>query len=134
MLDQAMSVLNSKQQKTPDADELFGQTIGASIKEISDKRCKEFLKVKIQELVFQAQFGLLTFPNHLNKSMQPMQSPFSHPSSDSYRSKLISPATQSNFQPAQSRPQMTSYSFTSQLMSPTMISNHRPAQSRYNFD
>ncbi len=45
-----------------DADEIFGQNVTASLHNISDTRCKEFLKVKIQELIFQAQFGLLPMP------------------------------------------------------------------------
>jgi len=62
MLDQAMLVLDAKRHKKLDADELFAQSIGESLKSIPDRRFKEYVKVKIQELVFQAQFGLLSLP------------------------------------------------------------------------
>ena len=54
MLNYAMVVLRSKESKPRDADELFGQAIGESLKSISDKRTKEFVKLKIQELIYHA--------------------------------------------------------------------------------
>ena len=60
MLDEAMSILAAKKNKVMDADETFGQNVTASLRNIPDNRCKEFVKVKIQELIFQAQFGMLS--------------------------------------------------------------------------
>ena len=53
----------------------IGQSIGASLKSIPDHRSKEFVKVKIQEFIFQAQFGLLATPQAPQTSfqMQPVQ-------------------------------------------------------------
>ena len=62
MLDEAMSVLAARKSRVADADEIFGQNVTASLRNIVDNRCKEFLKVKIQELIFQAQFGMLLMP------------------------------------------------------------------------
>lgn len=70
MLEQAMSVLASKKTKDVDADDLFGQSIGASLKSIPDQRSKEFLKVKIQELIFQAKFGILVTPQNTQAPFQ----------------------------------------------------------------
>ena len=62
MLEQVTSVLDRTQVKEIHADDLFGQSIGASLKSIPDQRSKEFAKVKIQEIIFQARFGLLATP------------------------------------------------------------------------
>ena len=62
MLNQAMMVL-AKSKKEPDADNVSGQSIALStLKSISNKRTKEFIKFKIKELLFQAQFGNLEMP------------------------------------------------------------------------
>ena len=61
MLYQAMSVL-AKSNKEPDDDDAFGQNIALTLKSIPEKRTKEFIKFKIQELLFQAQFGNLVMP------------------------------------------------------------------------
>ena len=66
MLKEAMAVLSSKKDKVNNVDVVFGQSIGLSIQEIPDKRVKEYTKVKIQELIFQAQFGLLPLPFQLS--------------------------------------------------------------------
>ena len=42
-----------------DADQRFGQNIAAGLRNITDDKSKEYVKVKMQELIFQAQFGLL---------------------------------------------------------------------------
>ena len=47
MLDHAMSVLEAKSRKKLDADELFAQSIGESLKSIPDRCIKEYVKVKI---------------------------------------------------------------------------------------
>ena len=76
-----MSVVNDEdgEKKIVDADILFGESIGASLKSITDIRLKEYIKVKIQELVFQAQFGLLATPTFLVQA--PLYSPVANTSS-----------------------------------------------------
>ena len=54
MMDEAMSILQSKKNKVQDPDEAFGMTIGASLWSISNIQNKEFAKVKMQEIIFQA--------------------------------------------------------------------------------
>ena len=56
MMDEAMSILQSKNNKVHNLDEAFGMTIGASLRSISNIRNKEFLNIKIQEIIFQPQF------------------------------------------------------------------------------
>ena len=44
-----------------DADQRFGQNIAVGLRNITDDKSKEYVKVKMQELIFQAQFGLLPY-------------------------------------------------------------------------
>ena len=44
-----------------DADQRFGQNIAAGLRNITDDKSKEYVKVKMQELIFQAQFALLPY-------------------------------------------------------------------------
>ena len=53
MMDEAMSILQSKKNKVQDPDEAFGMAIGASLWSISNIQNKEFAKVKMQEIIFQ---------------------------------------------------------------------------------
>ena len=72
MMDEAMSILRSKKIKVQDPDEAFGMIIGASLRSISSMQNKEFAKVKIQENIFQAQFGnsMAPFaPNHMTQTL-----------------------------------------------------------------
>lgn len=62
-MDKALSVLESASKTTNessvDADEAFGKTVGLQLKNIKDIQSKEFAKIKICELMYKAQFGLL---------------------------------------------------------------------------
>ena len=72
MMDKAMSILRSKKKKVQDPVEAFGMTIGARLRSISNIQNKEFAKVKIQEIIFQAQFGYLmapSAPNHMTQTL-----------------------------------------------------------------
>ena len=72
MMDKAMSILRSKKKKVQDPDEAFGMTIGARLRSISNIQNKEFAKVKIQEIIFQAHFGNLmapSAPNHMTQTL-----------------------------------------------------------------
>ena len=51
---------------------MFGVTIGASLRSISNIQNKEFAKVKIQEIIFKVQFGnpMAPFsPNHMTQTL-----------------------------------------------------------------
>lgn len=61
-MDKAMSVLDSAKKEKMNADEMFGQSVGLGLQNIRDHRSKEFAKVKIQEVIFKAQFDLLGIP------------------------------------------------------------------------
>ena len=63
-----MAFLKSKRNKSVDIDKLFGQNIAAGLRNIIDNKSKEYVKVKMQELTFQAQFGLLPLPFSQNVS------------------------------------------------------------------
>ena len=90
MLDHAMSVLEAKSRKKLDADELFAQSIDESLKSIPDRCIKEYVKVKMQELVFQAHIGLLSLPGQINMAQTPYHS--NNPSPvPSYTSMIASP-------------------------------------------
>ena len=72
MMDEAMSILRSKKNNVQDPDEACGITIGASLWFILNIQNKEFSKVKIQEIIFQAQFGnpMAPFaPNHMTQTL-----------------------------------------------------------------
>ena len=47
----------------PDDDNMFGKLFAQSLKGIENKRCKEMAKLKIQQLLFEAQFGG-SMPDH----------------------------------------------------------------------
>ena len=71
-MDEAMSILQSKKNKVQDTDIAFGMAIGASLRSISNVQNKEFAKVKIQEIIFQARFGnpMAPFvPNHMTQTL-----------------------------------------------------------------
>lgn len=56
-----MAFLKSKRNKSVNADERFGQNVAAGFRNIMNNKSKKHLKVKMQELIFQAQFGLLPY-------------------------------------------------------------------------
>ena len=61
VMDETMSVLKAfvGKKQTLDDNDIFGQNIACGLRKITDARSKELAKVKIQEIIFQAQFGLL---------------------------------------------------------------------------
>lgn len=65
VMDEAISVLKDSAKKTQklDDEDIFGQNIACGLRKVTDDRCREFAKVKLQEIIFQAQFGLLTPSN-----------------------------------------------------------------------
>ena len=68
LCDEVVAFLKSKRNKSVHADELLGQNIAAGLRNITDNNSKEYVKVKMQELIFQAQFGLLPLPFSQNTS------------------------------------------------------------------
>lgn len=62
VLEKSLSVLEdvTNKRKIPmeeDGDIIFGKHVCQSLKDIKDKRSKELVKLKIQQLLFEAQFG-----------------------------------------------------------------------------
>ena len=106
MLDQAMSVLKSSQNKVLNADEVFGQSVGLSLQNVSDKQAKEFAKVKIQEILFKAQFGILPIqePSFLQN-----ESAYSRQGTGNTLSFVSPQPTQSHY--SSSSPQSLNYDF-----------------------
>ena len=94
---EAMSILRSKKTKVQDPDEAFGMTIGASLRSISNIQNKEFEKVKIEEIIFQAQFENLMAPfapNHLTQTLPitfPVRTQTPHSSQGNSSDPHISP-------------------------------------------
>lgn len=76
LLDQAASVLWSRQNKVVDSEEVFGQNVAHSLRAIPDKRAREYAKVKIQEILFQAQFGMLGLPQNQQYNVVPPKESF----------------------------------------------------------
>lgn len=60
-MEEAVSVLKTavKPKESVDEEEIFGRNIACGLRKIKDERSKELAKVKMQEIIFQAQFGLL---------------------------------------------------------------------------
>ena len=56
-LEEAVSTLRAVKNKTLDEDDVYGQTIAFSMRSIKDPRKKAYVKLKIQEVIFQTQFG-----------------------------------------------------------------------------
>ena len=73
VLDEAISVLNGRKSKNFDADDAFGQHVAASLQNLKDTTSKEYIKFKFQELIFQAQCGMLPIPSRqANISQSPI--------------------------------------------------------------
>ena len=64
MIEEAMSVLKAGKTRHNDVEKVFGQSVGLSLQGIEDKRSKELSKLKIREIIFQAQFGMLQQVQH----------------------------------------------------------------------
>lgn len=52
----------AKSNKESDADDFIGKSIALTLKSIPEKQTKEFMKYKIEEVSFLAQFGNLAMP------------------------------------------------------------------------
>ena len=61
-INEAMSILAARSSNLANADEIFGQHVAASLRNIKDNKCKEYVKVKIQQIIFEAQFGMQLMP------------------------------------------------------------------------
>lgn len=60
LIDSATNVLKQlssiQETKKPDEDDIYGQIVANSLRKIIDEKCKAFVKIKIQEILYQAQF------------------------------------------------------------------------------
>ena len=61
LCDEIVEFLKLKRNKSVDTDELFGQNIVAGLRNITDNKFKEYVKVKMQVFIFQVPFGFVTF-------------------------------------------------------------------------
>ena len=52
-----------------DADEIFGRHVANELKLIRGMREKQFAKLQINNILFNAQFGLVKLPEHILKSL-----------------------------------------------------------------
>ena len=71
-LDTAIKVLADVKNSTPkevDEDDVFGNHVAFSLRKVKDARNKEYAKMKMQEILYQAQFGLL-FQQNMNYNAQ----------------------------------------------------------------
>lgn len=57
LIDQALLALERKNVTQEDGDDIFGKNVACSLRKISDEQLKEFTKLKIQEILFQARCG-----------------------------------------------------------------------------
>jgi len=55
-----------------DADEIFGRHVANELKLISGMREKQFAKLQINNILFNAQFGLVKLPQHILQSLAEM--------------------------------------------------------------
>jgi len=55
-----------------DADEIFGRHVANELKLISGMREKQFAKLQINNILFNAQFGLVKLPEHILQSLSEM--------------------------------------------------------------
>ena len=67
LLEEAAAIFRNKKETRSDGEDIFSQNVAAGLRAISDVRNRELAKLKIQEILFQAQFGMLEIP------MQPAQ-------------------------------------------------------------
>ena len=61
LCDEIVAFLKSKRNKSVDTDELFGQNIVVGLRNITDNKFKEYVKVKMQVFIFQVPFRFVTF-------------------------------------------------------------------------
>ena len=67
VMNEAVTILKATASQSSDPiddEEIFDRNIACGSRKIKDGRSKEFAKVKLQEIIFQAQFGLLTSAQH----------------------------------------------------------------------
>lgn len=94
-------------QQTEDEDDVYGRSIAFTMRRITNPRNKAFAKMKIQEILFEAEFGQLgpfspnvanqNFPQHQAMSYPPHVSsnPFQHKSQS--HTNMSSPLSEESF-------------------------------------
>ena len=120
-----MDFLNSSKKENRDADSVFGQSIAFSLRNVTDQRKKEYAKIKIQEIIYQAHFGNFGLSSFTN---------FTQPPQQTYRYDLASQETPnqyplsplSSLQQVQSKTPLPS-PVLSQEASPTIPHNYHSA-------
>ena len=83
--EQPVYVVHSHKDKRDDAEDIFGQHVAAGLRAVSNIRSRELAKLKIQEILFQAQFGVPGIPTQqteINFHIQPSPDTQSHERDD----------------------------------------------------
>ena len=63
LLDEAMQVLQGKKDVgQEDSEDIFGKNVASCLKNVPNSNIREYVKFKIQELLYQAQCGMMTLP------------------------------------------------------------------------
>ena len=74
LLEQAVSVFCSKKENKDDPENIFSKHVAVVLRPVSDIKNRELAKLKIQEILFQAQFGMLGIPIQQNETNLQFQS------------------------------------------------------------
>lgn len=92
----ACNVLNEKE---PDEDDVYGQTIAFNMRRIKDAGNKAYAKIKIQEILFQAEFGQLLPSNGIAGMAVPQpQMQYGRPAyANTSGSAIASPRSEKSF-------------------------------------
>ena len=107
LIDQALSALQSKVATPEDGDDIFGKNVACSLKKINDEQTKEYAKLKIQEILFQARCGALSREQMLSSAQNRLPI-FNNQSFPVNQMSYVHPVCQS--------PQSPTYSYPSQAM------------------
>ena len=59
---------NRKRPPDDDGEEIFGRHVAKSLKAITDKRSRELAKIKIQQILFDVEFGVIGHHQTQNSS------------------------------------------------------------------
>ena len=71
LLDKATSVFQARK-RVEDRDDIFGKSIAFSLRQIKNKRIKEYTKLKMQEVIFHAQCQQEELPKSRESPIPPV--------------------------------------------------------------
>lgn len=62
VINSALDFLSNKKCKVDDAEDIFGKNVAVGLRAVENVLVRGYIKVKIQELIFQGQAGLIRLP------------------------------------------------------------------------